>query len=184
MKYAFLFFALLASIFLIHPPDSVRDADDEWTQMSDALMLAVPACYSNGMIKLGQTPNEVLSAMSIRPEEEINGSKLFWKWKQHNEIAGTDTVITCTFDKSRLIELEAITVAHQTISTKKELLDVVSSDLGCLQEIASVLIEGKNLSYIEEELSVLQEFRILKSDEGYTGIRYHLKYNNNLENNS
>ena len=178
MKYAFLFFALLASVFLIHPPDSVRDADDEWTQVSDALMLEVPACYSNGMIKLGQTPDEVLSALVIRPEEEINGSKLFWKWKQHNEIAGTDTVITCTFDKSRLIELEAITVADQTTSTKKELLDVVSSDLGCLQEIANVLVEGKNLSYIEEELSVLQEFRILKSDEGYTGIRYNLKYNN------
>ena len=179
MKYAFLFFALLASVFLIHPPDSVRDADDEWTQVSDALMLEVPSCYSNGMIKLGQTPDEVLSALAIRPEEEVDGSKLFWKWKQHNEIAGTDTVITCTFDKSRLIELDAVTISNQSQSTKKELLDIVSSDLGCLQEIANVLLEGKNLSYVEEELSVLQEFRILKSDEGFTGIRYNLKYNNN-----
>jgi hypothetical protein len=179
MKYAFLFFALLASVFLIHPPDSVRDADDEWTQVSDALMLEVPSCYSNGMIKLGQTPNEVLSALAIRPEEEVDGSKLFWKWKQHNDIAGTDTVITCTFDKSRLIELDAVTISNQSQSTKKELLDIVSSDLGCLQEIANVLLEGKNLSYVEEELSVLQEFRILKSDEGFTGIRYNLKYNNN-----
>jgi hypothetical protein len=179
MKYAFLFFALLASVFLIHPPDSVRDADDEWTQVSDALMLEVPSCYSNGMIKLGQTPDEVLSALAIRPEEEVDGSKLFWKWKQHNDIAGTDTVITCTFDKSRLIELDAVTISNQSQSTKKELLDIVSSDLGCLQEIANVLLEGKNLSYVEEELSVLQEFRILKSDEGYTGIRYNLKYNNN-----
>lgn len=184
MKYAFLFFALLASVFLIHPPQSVRDADDEWTQVSDALMLEVPACYSHGMIKLGQTPEQVLSSVEIRPEEEVNGSKLFWKWKQHNEIAGTDTVITCTFDKSRLIELEAITIADQSKSTKEELLDVVSSDLGCLQEIANVLLEGKNLSYIEEELSVLQEFRILKSDQGYNGIRYNLKYNNNYEINS
>jgi hypothetical protein len=179
MKYAFLFFALLASVFLIHPPDSVRDADDEWTQVSDALMLEVPSCYSNGMIKLGQTPDEVLSALAIRPEEEVDGSKLFWKWKQHNDIAGTDTVITCTFDKSRLIELDAVTISNQSQSTKKELLDIVSSDLGCLQEIANVLLEGKNLSYVEEELSVLQEFRILKSDEGFTGIRYNLKYNNN-----
>ena len=179
MKYAFLFFALLASVFLIHPPQSVRDADDEWTQVSHALMLEVPSCYTNGMIKLGQTPNEVLAAVEIRPEEEVDGSKLFWKWKQHNEIAGTDTLITCTFDKSRLIELETITVADQSKSTKKELIDLVSSDLGCLQEIANVLLEGKNLSYIEEELSVLQEFRILKTDEGYTGIRYNLKYNNN-----
>ena len=85
---------------------------------------------------------------------------------------------------SEYIELEAITVADQSTSTKKELLDVVSSDLGCLQEIANVLLEGKNLSYIEEELSVLQEFRILKSDEGYSGIRYNLKYNNNYEINS
>lgn len=178
MKYAFLFVALLASVFLIHPPQSVRDADDEWTQVSDALMLEVPSCYSHGMIKLGQTPEQVISAMAIRPEEEVNGSKLFWKWKQHNEIAGTDTVITCTFDKSRLIELEAITVADQYAATKKELLDVVSSDLGCLQEISSILLEGQNLSYIEDELSVLQEFRILKSDEGFAGIKYNLKYNN------
>jgi len=179
MKYVILFIALFASVFLIHPPDSVRDADDEWTQVSHALMLAAPSCYSNGMIKLGQTPDEVLAAVDIRPEEEVNGSKLFWKWKQHNEIAGTDTLITCTFDKSRLVELDAVTISEQSKSTKRELLDLVSSDLGCLQEIANVLLEGKNLSYIEEELSVLQEFRILKTDEGYTGIRYNLKYNNN-----
>ena len=179
MKYVILFVALFASVFLIHPPQSVRDADDEWTQVSKALMLEVPSCYTNGMIKLGQTPDEVLAAVEIRPEEEVNGSKLFWKWKQHNAIAGTDTLITCTFDKSRLVELDAVTISEQSKSTKKELLDIVSSDLGCLQEIANVLLEGKNLSYIEEELSVLQEFRILKSDEGYTGIRYNLKYNNN-----
>ena len=179
MKYAILFIALFSAVFLIHPPQSVRDADDEWTQVSEALMLEVPSCYSNGMIKLGQTPDEVLSAMDIRPEEEVNGSKLFWKWKQHNEIAGTDTLITCTFDKSRLIELDAVTITDQSKSTKKELIDVVSSDLGCLQELANVLLEGKNLSYIEEELAVQQEFRILKSDNGFTGIRYNLKYNNN-----
>jgi hypothetical protein len=45
--------------------------------------------------------------------------------------------------------------------------------------LANVLLEGKNLSYIEEELAVQQEFRILKSDNGFTGIRYNLKYNNN-----
>jgi hypothetical protein len=179
MKYAILFIALFCAVFLIHPPQSVRDADDEWTQVSDALMLEVPSCYSNGMIKLGQTPDEVLSAMEIRPEEEVDGSRVFWKWKQHNEIAGTDTVITCTFDKSRLIELDAVTISSQSKASKKELLDVVSSDLGCLQEVANVLLQGKNLSYIEEELAVQQEFRILKSENGYTGIRYNLKYNNN-----
>lgn len=179
MKYAILFIALFGAVFLIHPPQSVRDADDEWTQVSDALMLEVPSCYSNGMIKLGQTPDQVLSAMVIRPEEEVDGSKLFWKWKQHNEISGTDTLITCTFDKSRLIELDAVTISNQSKASKKELLDVVSSDLGCLQEVANVLLQGKNLSYIEEELAVQQEFRILKSENGYTGIRYNLKYNNN-----
>jgi hypothetical protein len=179
MKYAILFIALFSAVFLIHPPQSVRDADDEWTQVSDALMLEVPSCYSNGMIKLGQTPDQVLSAMVIRPEEEVDGSKLFWKWKQHNEISGTDTLITCTFDKSRLIELDAVTISNQSKASKKELLDVVSSDLGCLQEVANVLLQGKNLSYIEEELAVQQEFRILKSENGYTGIRYNLKYNNN-----
>lgn len=179
MKYIFFFVVLFAAVFLIHPPQSVRDADDEWTQVSNALMLEVPSCYSNGLIKLGQTPDEVLTAMEIRPEEEVDGSKLFWKWKQHNEIAGTDTLITCTFDKSRLVELDAVTISAQSKSTKKELLDAVSSDLGCLQEVANVLLEGKNLSYIEEELAVQQEFRILKSDNGFTGIRYNLKYNNN-----
>lgn len=179
MKYLFLFVVLFAAVFLIHPPQSVRDADDELTQVSDALMLEVPSCYSNGMIKLGQTPDEVLAAMEIRPEEEVDGSRLFWKWKQHNEIAGTDTLITCTFNKSRLVELEAVTISAQSKSTKKELLDAVSSDLGCLQEVANVLLDGKNLSYLEEEMAVQQEFRILKSDYGYTGIRYNLKYNNN-----
>lgn len=180
MKYVILFVLLFSAVFLIHPPQSVRDADDAWTQVSKSLMLEVPSCYSDGAIKLGQTPEELLASMEIRPEEEVDGSRLFWKWKQHNEIAGTDTLVTCTFEKSRLIELDAVTIARQSTVTKKELLEVVSGDLNCPQEIANALLTGKNLSYIEEELSVQQEFRIMKSDAGFTGIRYNLKYNNEI----
>lgn len=167
---------VVAGVFrLMEPPESLQSPDT--VPQAQALMMPVPSCYGGGLLVLG----EARSAMHLEEvpglqEQELESGLLQLEWKEHDAFAGVDTLVRCTFERDRLVAVEAVAILNQAAASKEALLAQNLPGMPCLSEVAPALTYGRNLRYAEKQSGVSQEFELITDDDRYLGIRYRMSY--------
>ena len=158
------------------PPAYLRLSDTPETNYTEQLISHVPACYANGTFKLGDdfsSVSEKSGPNAICSEKE---GYSFLSWKEQNQVGNCDTLIHCTFRSGLLVAFSSLSRLKTPVFSKELILDDVQSEFNCISEIRQVLEFGKNLSYSEESLAFIQEFRLTTEGDKYSGLRYELRY--------
>ena len=156
-------------------PESVS-LSNRFPVVDNSIMLDVPVCLGNHTVRLGHTP-EHLIAQNIQLktiEDEDNILKL--QWKINHQTAISDTLVTCTFNKQRLISVEAISKIAEGTESKHELLEQIKPLIYCINEMQSILESGNSLSYVEEDFGIREEIELIRDNNVFTGIRYSIGY--------
>jgi len=163
-------------LLCIDPPGELRLSDSVIAEFSGQLSANIPSCYKNGSYVLGEDLDAVKSSSPARTTFFEKDGLSYLSWKEYNPATSCDTLVKCTFRSDVLVGLTAISKFENPFSEKTALIDAAQHEYSCIEEIRQVLEFGHNLSYVEEDLSHIQEFRLIKENSKYSGIFYEIRY--------
>ena len=176
MRYLIAFCFAACFLLSIDPPEELRLSDNEESAFSEQLAATIPACYKNGTFSLGKDLNTVRSATGAKTTFTENGGYSYLSWKEYNPATLCDTFVHCTFRSGIMVGLAAISRFENTFFDKISALEALEPQFSCINEIRPLLEFGQNLSYVEENLSRIQEFRLIKKSNLYSGMFYEIRY--------
>ncbi len=171
-----LFFIAFSSCI---PPDTVR-LQDYFGRPADGFFARIPTCLIEGDFYLGDTLGETLEKTSNFESDDfvINCEGIKRKsWV----ILPSDTLVTCTFNKVRLIGLESETIIHHSVSNWADACDALQNAYSCLGELGKFLDQKRLNTYKREEEVFTESYSFKRGADGSSKLNYSICYNSEIQ---